>query len=44
VFEGKSASGQLEESRFTFADLEKARSIFKKMLRSVHHVRIEYPE
>ncbi|MEY3367362.1 MAG: hypothetical protein RI973_517 [Bacteroidota bacterium] len=44
VFEGKIASGQLEESRFTFADLEKARSIFKKMLRSIHHVRIEYPE
>jgi cyclic-di-AMP phosphodiesterase PgpH len=44
IIAGKSEKGQLSESKFTFSDLEKCRHVFKKMLRSIHHVRLEYPE
>ncbi len=44
IIEGKLKSGQFENSAFTFKDLQACRSVFKKMLRSVHHVRVEYPE
>ncbi|MFQ5447867.1 MAG: HDIG domain-containing metalloprotein, partial [Saprospiraceae bacterium] len=35
---------QLEDCKLTFKDVEQCRAIFKKMLRSIYHVRIEYPE
>jgi putative nucleotidyltransferase with HDIG domain len=44
IFKGKMDHGQLNESELTFWELEVCRAVFQKMLRSIHHVRIEYPE
>ncbi len=44
IINGKIEKGQLSKSNFTFSDLETCRTIFKKMLRSIHHIRLEYPE
>jgi len=35
---------QLDESKLTFGNVETCKQVFKKMLRSIHHVRLEYPE
>ncbi|MFT4972979.1 MAG: membrane-associated HD superfamily phosphohydrolase, partial [Saprospiraceae bacterium] len=35
---------QLEESELTFEELEKCKIVFKSLLRSINHVRVEYPE
>lgn len=35
---------QLEESEITFEELEKCKIVFKLLLRSINHVRVEYPE
>ena len=35
---------QLSESQLSFEELKKCRSIFKQLLKSILHVRIEYPE
>lgn len=37
-------SGELDESRLTFADLRTVRSVFLQVLQGVHHPRIVYPE
>jgi len=42
--EGKMADGQLHDSELTLADLEKIVHIYSKMLASVYHRRVEYPE
>jgi len=44
IFKGKIDHGQLNKSKLTFGELEICREVFQKMLRSIHHVRIEYPE
>ncbi|MCU0348115.1 MAG: HDIG domain-containing protein [Saprospiraceae bacterium] len=44
TFKGKIEQGQLNQSQLTLGDLELCRTVFQKMLRSIHHVRIEYPE
>jgi cyclic-di-AMP phosphodiesterase PgpH len=44
IFKGKIDHNQLNESQLTFGELEVCREVFQKMLRSIHHVRIEYPE
>ncbi|MEM9928231.1 MAG: HDIG domain-containing metalloprotein [Bacteroidota bacterium] len=44
VIRGKLTSGQLEESRLNFQELETCRAVFKSILKSVHHARIAYPE
>jgi putative nucleotidyltransferase with HDIG domain len=44
VIREKLEGGQLAESRITVEDLEKCRRVFRQMLRSIHHVRAEYPE
>ena len=44
IIKGKIEKGQLSASKFTFGDLDICQKVFKKMLRSIHHVRIEYPE
>lgn len=44
IIKGKIDQGQLNDSKLTFGDLESCRQVFQKMLRSIHHVRIEYPE
>lgn len=44
VIRGKLTSGQLEQSRLSFQELEICRGVFKAILKSVHHARIAYPE
>ncbi len=44
IFKGKIDEGQLNESNLTYTEVAQCRLIFYKMLRSIHHVRIEYPE
>lgn len=44
IFKGKVELGQLNESKLTFGDMEKCRTVFCKMLRSIYHIRMEYPE
>jgi len=40
----KTSHGQLQESNITFAELDSIKVVFKKLLRSIYHVRVEYPE
>lgn len=40
----KIAHGQLQDSDLTFGELEKCKISFKATLKSMHHVRIEYPK
>ncbi len=35
---------QLNESEMTFEELEKCKVVFKQLLRSIYHIRIEYPD
>ena len=35
---------QLTESELSFEELEKCKNVFKQLLKSILHVRIEYPE
>ncbi|HKK75881.1 MAG TPA: HDIG domain-containing protein [Saprospiraceae bacterium] len=44
IINGKIQHGQLEESTMTFEELVSVKGIFQKVMKSVHHVRIEYPE
>ncbi|MEQ8706807.1 MAG: HDIG domain-containing protein [Phaeodactylibacter sp.] len=44
IITGKIAMGQLEDSELTFSELETCKTVFQQLMRSVHHVRIEYPE
>ena len=44
VINGKIANAQLEESDLSFHDLDRSRKVFKQLLRSIHHVRVEYPK
>lgn len=44
IITGKIQHGQLEESTMTFQELVRVKSIFQKVMKSVHHIRIEYPE
>lgn len=44
IVEGKISQGQFENSRMTFRELEDCKIVFKQLLKSVYHVRIEYPE
>ncbi|MEM8908066.1 MAG: HDIG domain-containing metalloprotein, partial [Bacteroidota bacterium] len=44
IIAGKITHGQLEDSEMTFAELEICKREFKKLLKSIYHVRIEYPE
>ncbi|WP_020571230.1 HD family phosphohydrolase [Neolewinella persica] len=44
VIRGKLTSGQLEQSRLSFQELEICRGVFKAILKSVYHARIAYPE
>jgi hypothetical protein len=41
---GKIKEGQFSDTSLTFGELERCKAVFKKMLRSIYHVRIEYPE
>ncbi len=44
VIAGKLATGQLDESSMTFREFKICTEIFKQMLKSIHHVRVEYPK
>ena len=44
IVSGKISAGQLEHSKLTFEELEVCKRVFKQLMKSVHHVRIEYPE
>ncbi len=44
IVTGKVTMGQLEDSKLTFRELEVCKKEFKKLMKSVHHARIEYPE
>jgi hypothetical protein len=41
---GKITGGQFQHSKLTFEELEDCKRVFKQLMKSVHHVRIEYPE
>jgi len=44
IVAGKITQGQLEKCDLTFKELDVCKREFKKLLKSIHHVRIEYPE
>ncbi|MDH7571514.1 MAG: HD domain-containing protein, partial [Armatimonadota bacterium] len=44
IIRDKVADGQLDECRLTFADLSKVAEAFVRILRSIHHTRIRYPD
>ena len=44
IVASKITQGQLEKSNLTFKELDVCKREFKKLLKSIHHVRIEYPE
>jgi putative nucleotidyltransferase with HDIG domain len=44
IVAGKINHGQLEESEISFKELEEIVQVFKNIMKSVYHVRIEYPE
>jgi len=44
IFHGKIEHGQLEESELTFSELVAIKEVFRGMLRSIHHIRVEYPK
>jgi hypothetical protein len=44
IINGKLEHGQLEESTMTFQEMIAAKRVFQKVMKSVHHVRIEYPD
>ena len=44
IIEGKIVSGQLEQSNLSFRELKLCKQEFKKLLGSIYHVRVEYPE
>lgn len=44
IIKGKIEQGQLQDTNLSFKELEQIKVVFKKLLRSINHVRIEYPE
>lgn len=39
----KITNGQLQDSNLTFAELDIIKNVFKKLLHSIYHLRVEYP-
>jgi len=44
IISGKISQGQMDNSGMTFQELEACKAVFKQTMKSVHHVRVEYPE
>ncbi len=44
IVASKIKHGQLEDSTLTFKELGACKDVFRGMLRSIHHVRVEYPK
>lgn len=43
IIAGKIALGQLSESQLSFDELEMCKAVFQSRIRSIHHIRLEYP-
>ncbi|MCH2022920.1 MAG: HDIG domain-containing protein [Saprospiraceae bacterium] len=44
IIDGKIALGQLNDSNLTFRELETIKVVLKKLLKSINHIRIDYPD
>jgi len=44
IVEYKIGEGQLSDSELSFNELDTCKEVFKSLLRSIYHVRIEYPD
>lgn len=44
IIDGKQQSGQFKDSLISFRELEQCRLVFRQIMKSVHHVRVAYPE
>ncbi|MFN7115276.1 MAG: HD family phosphohydrolase, partial [Saprospiraceae bacterium] len=44
IIAGKITQAQLQDSRLTFKELEMCKREFKKIIKSIYHARLEYPE
>lgn len=44
IIEYKIRNNQLDESAMSFEELHTCKAVFRKILRSIHHVRVEYPK
>ncbi|WMX12145.1 MULTISPECIES: HD family phosphohydrolase [unclassified Aureispira] len=44
IIKGKITMGQLENTNLSFQELEEVKKVFKKLLKSMNHVRIAYPD
>lgn len=44
IIAGKISNGQLNDTNLSFKELEIIKSVFKKLLKSINHVRIQYPD
>lgn len=44
IIAGKLKQQQFDEADLTFKELETVKAVFKKLLKSIYHVRIEYPD
>ena len=44
IIDGKVSGGQLADCALSFRDLERVRRLFKNMLKSMYHARVEYPD
>src|SRR5690606_24226386 len=44
IIQQKLIGAQLQHSELSFEELEIAKKVFKKMLKSIYHARIEYPK
>ena len=44
IIKGKIDQGQLVDSNLNYQELEICKGVFKNLLRSIYHVRVEYPE
>jgi len=38
------AQGQFSDSSLSFVEMEACKKVFRIMMHSVHHLRVEYPE
>jgi len=44
IIKGKIAMGQLQDTNLSFKELEEIKVVFKKLLKSINHVRVSYPD
>ena len=44
IFKQKIDSGQLIYANITFKEISQLKKLFKKMLKSIYHIRVSYPQ